>query len=209
MWNIWLAVALFVNLVSALHVEVFATPNPEPVCVRDFVGMNQLVVLNIKSSGYQGDGQRLLVTVFDTMGNQFARKNDIYKDMRISFTTYEATAIDICFYNVMVREGGRHMSREIELDIESGSGARDWNALQVAEKLRPAEIDLQRTHEMIKEITYELHYLKAREERMRNTNESTNDRVKYFAILIVLVLVGLGAWQIQYLRHYFKVKHII
>lgn len=197
------------NLVSALNLEVFATGKPEPVCVRDFVGQNQLVVVNIKSSGYQGDGQRLQVTVYDTMGNQFARKNDIYKETRISFTTHESTAIDICFYNVMVREGNHHMSREIELDIESGAGARDWNALQAAEKLKPAEVDLQKVHEMTKEITYELHYLKAREERMRNTNESTNDRVKYFSVGVILSLVGLGVWQIRYLRHYFKVKHII
>lgn len=209
MWSIWFAFALLANLVSALHLEVFATGRPEPVCIRDFVGQNQLVVLNLKTTGYQGDGQRLQVTVFDTMGNQFAKKNDIYKETRISFTTHDSTAIDVCFYNVMVREGNHHMSREIELDIESGSGARDWNALQAAEKLKPAEVDLQKIYEMTKEITYDLHYLKAREERMRNTNESTNDRVKYFAMLVIISLVGLGAWQIQYLRHYFKVKHII
>lgn len=209
MWSLWFAVTLLANLAAALHLEVFATPRPEPVCIRDFVGQNQLVVLNLKSSGYQGDGQRLMVTVVDTMGNQFAKKNDIVKDTRISFTTHESTAVDICFSNVMVREGSPHMSREIELDVESGAGARDWNALQAAEKLKPAEVDLQKIHELTREINYELHYLKAREERMRNTNESTNDRVKYFSILVIVALVGLGVWQILYLRHYFKVKHII
>lgn len=194
---------------SAVRLEVFATGRPEPVCLRDFVGQNQLVVLHLKTSGYQGDGQRLQVTVFDTMGNQFAKKNDIFKETRISFTTHDSTAIDVCFYNVMVREGNHHMSREIELDIETGSSARDWKALQAAEKLKPIEVDLQKIYEMTKEITYDLHYLKAREERMRNTNESTNDRVKYFSFMVILSLVGLGAWQIQYLRHYFKVKHII
>lgn len=209
MWSFWLAFTLLTNFAAALHLEVPATAQAEPVCIRDFVGQNQLVVLNLKSSGYQGDGQRLQVTVIDTLGNQFAKKNDVYKDTRISFTTHESTAVDVCFYNIMVREGNHRMSREIELDIESGSSARDWNALQAAEKLKPAEVDLQKVHDMTMKISNELHYLKAREERMRNTNESTNDRVKYFSILVILALVGLEAWQILYLRHYFKVKHII
>lgn len=192
-----------------MHLEVLASSRPEPLCIRNTVQQNQLVVLNLKSSGHEGDGQRLQVTVFDTMGNHFARRKDVYKDTRISFNSHDSTAIDVCFYNVKVREGNYQMSREIDLDFESGAEARDWNALQAAEKLKPAEVDLQKVHEMIREITYESHYLKAREERMRNTNESTNDRVKYFSILVIFSLVGLGVWQIQYLRHYFKVKHII
>ena len=99
--------------------------------------------------------------------------------------------------------------REIELDVESGAAARDWNAVQAAEKLKPVEVDLRRIEETTYEISGELQYLKAREERMRDTNESTNSRVKWFSILVITSLVGLGAWQVQYLRHYFKVKHII
>lgn len=209
MWSIWFTFTLLVSLASALHLEVLASSRPEPLCIRNTVQQNQLVVLNLKSSGHEGDGQRLQVTVFDTMGNHFARRKDVYKDTRISFNSHDSTAIDVCFYNVKVREGNYQMSREIDLDFESGAEARDWNALQAAEKLKPAEVDLQKVHEMIREITYESHYLKAREERMRNTNESTNDRVKYFSILVIFSLVGLGVWQIQYLRHYFKVKHII
>ncbi|KAJ8144407.1 hypothetical protein OXX80_011075 [Metschnikowia pulcherrima] len=204
----WLA-SVFVALAAALQLEVPALDSARPVCVRDFVGRDQLVVINVKTNGYQGDGQKLQLTVMDTLGNQFARKNDVHKETRISFTTHESAAIDICFANFLDRGRRGELSREVNLEVESGASARDWNALQTAEKLRPAEVDLKRVHEMTKEITQELHYLKAREERMRDTNESTNSRVKWFSILIVVVLLALGAWQIQYLRHYFKVKHII
>lgn len=208
-WNLWL-LACFAYLAAALQVEVPAFENPSPVCIRDFVGRDQLVVVNVKSSGHKGDGQRLQLTVFDTVGNQFAKKNDISQDTRVSFTTHEAAAVDICFTNYLVRGNKRaYISREIELDVESGASARDWNALQTAEKLKPAEVELKRIEEMTKEINQELSYLKQREERMRDTNESTNSRVKYFSSIVIVALIGLGMWQIQYLRHYFKVKHII
>lgn len=211
MLSVLLPILFLLGLVAALQLEIPALERSEPVCIRDFVGRDQLVVINVKSTGYQGDGQRLQMTVVDTLGNQFSKKNDIYKDTRISFSTHESAAIDICFTNVLEKHSGRrsYMSRSVELEVESGSSARDWNALQAARKLQPAEVDLQRVHELTKEITKDLMYLKAREERMRDTNESTNSRVKWFSICIILCLIGLGVWQIQYLRNYFKVKHII
>ncbi|OBA22454.1 hypothetical protein METBIDRAFT_31347 [Metschnikowia bicuspidata var. bicuspidata NRRL YB-4993] len=209
--NTWVLLSCLLLLAAALQLDVPALDSARPVCIRDFVGKDQLVVISVNTDGYRGDGQKLQLTVIDTLGNQFARKNDINKETRISFTTHESAAIDICFANFLDRGHGgrRQLSREVNLEVESGASARDWNALQTAEKLKPAEVDLRRVHEMTKEIAQELHYLKGREERMRDTNESTNARVQWFSILIILVLLALGAWQIQYLRHYFKVKHII
>ena len=44
---------------------------------------------------------------------------------------------------------------------------------------------------------------------LRDTNESTNSRVKYFGIGTTMLLVGLWGWQIMYLRAYFRSKHLI
>jgi hypothetical protein len=198
------------SLVTALNIEILASGNPEPVCVRDFVGEDQLVVINIKTNGRIGDGQQLNVLVSDSLGNELRRKNDIGATTKISFTSHHSAAFDVCFTNHLESKSRyTHLSREIELDIESGAAARDWNALQASEKLKPNEVELRRIEEMTAEIVTELQYLKRREERMRDTNESTNSRVKNFSFMVILSLVGLGGWQIHYLRHYFKVKHII
>lgn len=208
--NLWVAFVALLGMAAALNLEIPALERPEPVCIRDFVGQNQLVVINVKTSGQKGDGQRLEFTVRDTLGNQFARKNGVDRETRVSFNSHDSAAIDICFKNVLERRPARgYMSRDVELEVESGSSARDWNALQAADKLKPAEVDLKKVHALTEEIAQELLYLRGREERMRDTNESTNSRVKNFSFIIILTLVGLGAWQIQYLRHYFKVKHII
>lgn len=54
------------------------------------------------------------------------------------------------------------------------------------------------------EVVSEMEYLRAREQKLRDTNESTNERVKWFAFGTMGMLVGLGAWQVVYLRAYFR-----
>ena len=49
-----------------------------------------------------------------------------------------------------------------------------------------------------------MEYLRVREQKLRDTNESTNSRVKYFGVATTWLLVGLWAWQIMYLRAYFR-----
>ena len=95
-------------------------------------------------------------------------------------------------------------SRHIELDIDIGADARDWSAIQAQEKLKPVETELRRIEELVAEIVSEMDYLRTREQKLRDTNESTNERVKWFAFGTMGMLVGLGAWQVVYLRAYFR-----
>lgn len=57
---------------------------------------------------------------------------------------------------------------------------------------------------MVAEIVSEMDYLRSREQKLRDTNESTNTRVKWFAFSTMGMLVALGAWQVVYLRAYFR-----
>ena len=103
--------------------------------------------------------------------------------------------------------GSGSKSRSIELDIDIGADAKDWAAVQAGEKLKPVETELRRIEEVVTEIVDELEYLRTREHKLRDTNESTNERVKWFAIGTMGTLVGLGVWQIIYLRAYFRCVH--
>jgi len=95
-------------------------------------------------------------------------------------------------------------SRHVELDIDIGADAKDWSAVQATEKLKPVETELRRMEEMVGEIVSEMDYLRTREQKLRDTNESTNNRVKWFAFGTMGMLVALGAWQVIYLRAYFR-----
>jgi len=100
-------------------------------------------------------------------------------------------------------------TRHVELDVDIGADAKDWSAVQAAEKLKPVEVELKRIEDMVQEVVGEMDYLRTREQKLRDTNESTNERVKWFAFGTMGMLVGLGAWQVVYLRAYFRSKHLI
>jgi len=95
-------------------------------------------------------------------------------------------------------------TRKVELDVDIGADAKDWSAIQATEKLKPVETELRRIEEMVQEIVNEMDYLRTREQKLRDTNESTNNRVKWFGFGTVGMLIALGAWQIVYLRAYFR-----
>jgi Leucine-rich repeat (LRR) protein len=100
-------------------------------------------------------------------------------------------------------------TRHIELDIDIGADAKDWSAIQATEKLKPVEAELRRIEEITSELVTEMEYLRSREQKLRDTNESTNNRVKWFGIATTWLLIGLWGWQIMYLRAYFRSKHLI
>lgn len=163
------------------------------------------------------------------MGNEYGRPKDIVGETRMAFHSHADAAFDVCFENQLVSsrmppsprlpfrfpprtllhtkqsaEAGNSPSRHIELDIDIGADARDWSAIQAQEKLKPVETELRRVEELVGEIVGEMDYLRTREQKLRDTNESTNERVKWFAFGTMGMLVGLGAWQVVYLRAYFR-----
>lgn len=99
--------------------------------------------------------------------------------------------------------------RHVELDIDIGADAKDWTAIQASEKLKPVEAELRRMEELTAEVVQEMDYLRHRELKLRDTNESTNTRVKWFGIGTTFLLIALWVWQILYLRAYFRSKHLI
>lgn len=146
----------------------------------------------------------------DAMGNDYGRPKDVAGENRYAFTSHADSAFDVCFENILTsNQGVMNPTRHIELDIDIGADAKDWSAIQAGEKLKPVEAELRRIEELVGEIVGEMDYLRGREQKLRDTNESTNERVKWFAFGTMGMLVGLGAWQVVYLRAYFRSKHLI
>ncbi|AWU76705.1 hypothetical protein CAS74_000644 [Pichia kudriavzevii] len=211
--SLFFTLVAFLHAVNALRFELPAQANnPDPQCVREFVSDGQLVVVTVNTNGHPNDGQVLSLRITNADGDEYRRKDDISGNVKVAFSADETSSFDICFTNKVqpgYRSNGRQLSREIELEVESGANARDWNAIQSAEKLKPSEVQLRKVNEMLDEILNELEYLIKREHRLRDTNESTNRRVRNFFVVGLLTLIGIGFYQIHYLRNYFRSKHIL
>nr|AJE25519.1 ER vesicle protein [Starmerella bombicola] len=203
--------AWLLSVVSALKFELDATTGGNTRCIRDFVGSETLVVVKVKASGSLSDGQRLSMVITDSKDNRFAFRDNVVDKAYQTFSPTKDTSFDVCFTNHLDRatgSGGRRY-REIDLDVQVGTNARDWQSYQAAEKLKPTELVMRQLNDKVEELYNDLEYLRLREERLRDTNESTNARVKSYFFMILLSFFALGAWQITYLRSYFRSKHII
>ncbi|MCJ1257216.1 vesicle coat component [Lignoscripta atroalba] len=159
-------------------------------CIRNFVSKDTLVVVTATVSGQKGDGQVVNMHIKDAVGNEYGKPRDIVGERRMAFTSHADSAFDVCFENTLTStKTVMNPTRHIELDIDIGADARDWSAIQAAEKLKPVEIELRRIEELVGEIVSEMDYLRAREQKLRDTNESTNERVKWFAFGTMGMLV--------------------
>ncbi|KAL8393031.1 hypothetical protein RB595_003003 [Gaeumannomyces hyphopodioides] len=209
------SIVLFVACANALKFELQAQSghgyyDKQQRCIRNFVSKDTLVVVTAIVSGHKGDGMIVNMNIKDAVGNEYGRAKDIVGEQRTVFTSHADAAFDICFENVL--EGHKYVEnpvRSVELDVDIGADAKDWSAIQATEKLKPVETELRRIEEMVAEIVNEMDYLRVREQKLRDTNESTNTRVKWFGMLTTFLLIGLWGWQIMYLRAYFRSKHLI
>lgn len=70
----------------------------------------------------------------------------------------------------------------------------------------PLDYAIKKLSQMTMDVKNEQSYLVVRERTHRNTAESTNDRVKWWSIFQVVLVVSNLLFQIFYLRRFFEVK---
>ncbi|CAN8106285.1 unnamed protein product [Discula destructiva] len=208
------SLALFLTCAQALKFDLLATSHNHDAkkerCIRNFIAKDTLVVVTAIVSGTRDDGMRVNMHIRDSLGNEYGRPQDVFGEQRIVLTPHADAAVDVCFENIL--QGSSKVAdptRHVELDVDIGADAKDWNAIQATEKLKPVEADLRRIEEMVAEVVGEMDYLRTREQKLRDTNESTNNRVKWFGFSTTFLLIGLWVWQVLYLRAYFRSKHLI
>ncbi|KAG0237057.1 vesicle coat component [Actinomortierella wolfii] len=182
-----------------------------PYCISHFVDADTKVLAKIKAK--IGANQKIMLEISDDSPhqNQLYRKDSLSEEQKTLFTTHAAGDIVACFSNSLkdgVQPDPRLVSY-IDLDFDIGSEAQDYNKMAETERLKPLEVELRKIEGIVGEVMSTMQHLRAREERMRNTNESTNERVKWFSTFTLVVLVTSGLWQIFYLKRFFKKKRLI
>jgi len=195
--------ALLVSLISDIQSISFTLTAQSKKCLREEVHKNVLVTGEYKLSEAP---IKTHLTVIDTNGHVLYKKDDAQKG-KFAFTTDEYDMFEVCFQS----EGthGQGIDREIFLDVKTGVEAKNYDDLQKTEKLKPMELELKKLEDLSEAIVNDFAYMRAREEQMRDTNESTSDRVLYFSIFSMLCLIALAVWQIFYLRRFFVAKKLI
>lgn len=200
-----LAVLVAALLGQARAISFILEPDVKQ-CVQEEVHKDVLVVGEYKVSEVQGQSTEILVS--DTKGQTLFHKEAIDKG-KFAFTTEDYELFEVCFTTTLTSQLGRGIKREATLHLKHGVEAKNYDDVGKAEKLKPMELELRRLEDLAESIVNDFAYMRAREEEMRDTNESTNTRVLYFSVFSMCCLLFLAAWQIFYLRRFFQAKKLI
>ncbi|GMK55974.1 hypothetical protein CspeluHIS016_0210300 [Cutaneotrichosporon spelunceum] len=201
-------VALFTP-VHAVKFDLIAGGGGEHRDIWNFASADTLVVITANVA--PSSGMRVDMSVVDGSehGRIYQTKKDLNGEYRTAITTQGEADLGVCFSNTIVGDTQGKNSRPVDLDIDIGAEAVDYNAIANHESLSLMEVEMRKLEAVVREIVDEMGYLQRREMKMRDTNESTNERVKWFSIVITIGIVALGAWQLIHLRSFFKRKYLI
>ncbi|CAO1621308.1 unnamed protein product [Jaminaea pallidilutea] len=214
-----LAVTVFSSICSAIKFDIPGRANPSTKCIWNYALSDTLVIVNLQigptpSSAVGVEGQQVDVEIVDAShhNNIYLDKRDIKGETRMAVNTHSHSDLGVCITNRLKKTHAKASGESgmtIDLDVDIGADAVDYNAIANQESLSGLETEMRKLEATAQEIMDGMDYLKKREEKMRGTNESTNSRVQNFASLTVFALIALGVWQMWHLRSFFQRKYLI
>ncbi|KAG8803379.1 vesicle coat component [Serendipita sp. 399] len=208
-----IVLVLLVQPTQAIKFKLLAERYPQPKCIWNTAHENMLVIVTANVG--PGASQRVDIEIVDSSPrrNVYLSKRGVSGETRLAVTAHADGDVGVCFKNHLdlghtQTDAGKY-NRIIDLDVDIGADAVDYNAIAAKESLSGLETEMRKLEGLVTEIVDEMSYLKRREERFQSTNQSTNIRVQNFSLFSLCALVVLGIWQIFHLRAFFKRKYLI
>lgn len=194
-----LSLALLLGAVAGVKFDLPASHHPVQKCLWNYAMSDTLVVISVSApqlaagtnGAVGGERQRVDMEIVDGSSgrNVYQAKKGIKGETRMAITTHADADLGVCFKNTLDECPSRpphvpraHTSpavpshqahlhvRSIDLDVDIGADAVDYNAIAKQESLSGLEVEMRKLEGVVKEIVDELNYLKRREARMRDTN---------------------------------------
>jgi len=152
------------------------------------------------------------VTVMDPENTAFMSKNLELKG-RFAFTAPDGGEHTICLsvnHNLHATQFGQETNRaKVSLELKTGVDAMDYTTVAKIEHLDQMEIQIRSLTDRVQAIRREQNYQKQREEEFRDTSELVNERVAWWSIFQILIVIITGIYQIYHLKAFFKLKKLV
>ncbi|PAV72458.1 hypothetical protein WR25_04853 [Diploscapter pachys] len=127
---------------------------------------------------------------------------------RFTFTSHTPGEHLICLYsNSSAWFSGAQL--RVHLDIQAGEHTQDYQQIASKDKLNELQLRVRQLLDQVEQITKEQAYQRYREDRFRQTSESTNSRVLWWSLGQTVVLVCTGLWQMRHLKGFFEAKKLV
>ncbi len=109
----------------------------------------------------------------------------------------------LCFRNQL-----SHLHQRFSLQLDIGEHATDYSELAKQEHLSAIEVEVRKLNDKIRSIRAEAQYQKDREAAFRDTSESINSRVLWWAVFQSALVVAAAVYQLLNLKNFFKSKKL-
>ncbi|XP_071793682.1 transmembrane emp24 domain-containing protein 4-like [Asterias amurensis] len=130
---------------------------------------------------------------------------------RFTFTSHTPGEHSICLYSNSTKWAmfGANNKMRVHLDIEVGEHANDYKQIAEKDKLTELQLRIRQLLDQVAQVQKEQNYQRYREERFRQTSESTNQRVLWWSLGQTVILLVTGFWQMRHLKGFFEAKKLV
>jgi len=120
-----------------------------------------------------------------------------------SFTSADEGMHRICFHNK------RKNSRRVDLEVVTDLAVKDYSELVKQEHWKPLELQFRKAEDKLESISAEMMKSRDREATLRSTSEEVANKVEWFSIASISVLLIISLWQVFYLKSFFRAKKLL
>lgn len=125
---------------------------------------------------------------------------------RFAFHTDVSGIYRMCVKTNTSRWYGTGAVLRVDMEIDVGDVEEDYEELAIREGLTTLELSVKKMVDKASSIRSEQSYQKRREWEMRDVNESTNERVAWWSVIFLTIVIVSNAWQSWHLSKFFKSK---
>lgn len=194
--------ALFVTMVSLVAAHNVILPPNGQRCFFEQLKKNDELAVSFQFGNRDSRSSSQLVgdfSVISPAGRVLKSENDVSHG-DISVQAQQTGKYTYCFSNERSSIDTKDVSFNIHGVVYVDINDPDNDSLDAA---------VRRLSVLTADVKNEQGYIVVRERTHRNTAESTNDRVKWWSIMQLVIVVCNSAFQIYYLKRFFEVKTIV
>ncbi|XP_074642367.1 transmembrane emp24 domain-containing protein 4-like isoform X2 [Tubulanus polymorphus] len=208
------SIVLSLILVSSVSGLYFHIGETEKKCFIEEIPEETMVVGNYKLELYDPDISTYVLSYFgmhvdviDPEGKSIISRT-YAAEGRFTFTSHSSGEHQVCLHsNSTAWFGGGQL--RVHLDVQVGEHANDYQQIAAKDKLTELQLRVRQLLDQVDQITKEQNYQRYREERFRQTSESTNQRVLWWSIAQTVILLITGLWQMRHLKGFFEAKKLV
>lgn len=200
--------ALLLCFHSALCLHMYIS-REKPRCISQELDNEDTATFTVSATRGTGDGD-LSATIKSPDGAVLKKLDlSISGDAKeFSYNANSRGAHSICF--AVSGPGVGSVKATFNIDFRSRTIFGGKISTKVnKDEIPTVEAQLLMAEESIADISTEIEYARRQEIELKTSGETISDRIQWFGILSIFVLLTVSCWQVLYLRHFFTTKKLL